>query len=162
MVDQHSIALDVKDKGPVRQQVRQATLGRSGDETMTRPKLVQRIVISLIGLAALLFSTVSAQATTFLASAPDFPVMPGLEEEVDRAVVFDKPTGRIIEAYVKGQAAGSDILTYYARTLPQFGWQAEEKPKHRSHYKRAGEKLTLTIFDLGHGQTRLQIRIEPA
>ena len=47
----------------------------------------------------------------------------GLTEDVDAALVFDKPSGRIIEAFATGALTRAEVTAFYARTLPELGWR---------------------------------------
>ena len=81
----------------------------------------------------------------FLKAIADLPLMPGLEEVEDASVVFDKPSGRIVEAFAKGAVGRSDVAGFYDKTLPQLGWQAEGG----GSYWREGERLTLDVTESG-------------
>ncbi len=59
----------------------------------------------------------------FFSSLNDVPLMQGMEEVESRAISFDKPGGRISEAYaVIYDLKKIDILYFYQQTLPQLGW----------------------------------------
>ncbi len=61
--------------------------------------------------------------TRFFSSLNDVPLMQGMEEVETRAISFDKPGGRISEAYaVIDDLKKMDILYFYQQTLPQLGW----------------------------------------
>src|SRR3546814_20540062 len=53
----------------------------------------------------------------------DLPLMPGLAVDESAEVLFDKPTGRIVEATAGGEVAAADIRSFYGATLPELGWQ---------------------------------------
>jgi hypothetical protein len=38
-------------------------------------------------------------------------------------MAFDKPSGRIVEAYAHGAVETAAVRRFYRRTLPQLGWQ---------------------------------------
>lgn len=59
----------------------------------------------------------------FLSSLPDVPLMPGFEEMEADLTLFDKPDGRIVEAYALGpRTSAVDVTDYYRTILPRFGW----------------------------------------
>jgi hypothetical protein len=93
---------------------------------------------------------------TFVAEIPDLPLMPGLEEVPDAAVVFDKPAGRIVEAYAEGAVTRAAVAAFYARTLPQLGWRALGP----EGYSREGERLSVVLLGVD-GDLVVRFTIEP-
>jgi hypothetical protein len=77
----------------------------------------------------------------FLHEVEDLPLMPGLRETADAAVVFESPPGRIVVAYATGAVGGEAVFSFYAESLPQLGWRQEE----RGLFRRDGETLTLEV-----------------
>ena len=51
-----------------------------------------------------------------------YVLMPGLVEVPDTKVIFDGPSGRIVEIIVIGNVELDKINTFYATALPQLGW----------------------------------------
>ena len=82
-----------------------------------------------------------AGAAEFLRDVDDLPLMPGLYEELDRGVVFDKPGGRVVEALASGRVARAAFDAFYAETLPALGWQRLAPAR----WQRDGEQLRLEI-----------------
>ena len=63
------------------------------------------------------------QEAEFFDTIDDLPLMPGLKEIPSESVYFDKPEGRIIEAFAEmHHVSQKDVLLYYQGSLPQFGW----------------------------------------
>jgi hypothetical protein len=91
--------------------------------------------------AALAFAPLIASAQGFLAAAVDVPLMSGLTEVEGLGVVFDKPSGRIVEAYAVGSLTTALVDDYYKAALPQFGWL----PQGDRLFERQNERLRLTI-----------------
>ena len=56
----------------------------------------------------------------------DIPLMAGLEENVEEALVFDSPDGRIISAIASGAVRGQEVFDYYKVVLPSLGWQVNK------------------------------------
>ena len=82
----------------------------------------------------------AAEATAaFMAGVADLPLMPGLAEVPDAGVVFDKPAGRIVEAYAEGAVSRAAVTAFYLGTLPNLGWRA----KAEALFQREGELLRL-------------------
>lgn len=72
----------------------------------------------------------------------DVPLMPGLEEILDRSMVFDKPEGRIVESVAAGEEGDlKGIRDFYSQTLPQLGWREISQ----DIYIREDEQLRMTL-----------------
>ncbi len=97
----------------------------------------------LVGLAAvlLLVAGVAGAAQRYLADVVDLPLMPGLWEVPGAGMVFDKPSGRIVEAEARGPESPAAVRAYYADALPPLGWQAESD----NVFRRDGEVLRIEI-----------------
>ena len=76
--------------------------------------------ICVIGILA---ATMTLAADRFVSGIADLPLMPGLDEVDDSAVVFSKPEGRIIEVSAYGAVTRDAVRAFYDRTLPQLGWR---------------------------------------
>ncbi len=84
----------------------------------------------------------------FLTALQDVPLMPGLKEQVDQSIVFDKPSGRIAESTAYGQAASAgEIHRFYRRTLPQLGWSLMSDET----FVRRDERLRITVAQVKDG-----------
>ncbi len=71
----------------------------------------------------------------------DLPLAPGLVERTDQSIVFDKPSGRLIELMaVSDQADPAMIYRFYERSLPPLGWQR----KSDNIFSRQGERLKIS------------------
>jgi len=97
------------------------------------PRLLLLACLGLAGLGR------AAATDSFVVGIDDMPLMPGLTQLADRNVVFDAPSGRIVEAYAEGPIAREAVRNFYARTLPQLGWRTQGA----DHYVRDGETLRL-------------------
>ncbi|MBI3441556.1 MAG: hypothetical protein HY052_07120 [Proteobacteria bacterium] len=75
----------------------------------------------------------------------DLPLMPGMVEKADDAVVFDKPGGRIIETISEIAATPAEINKFYTDTLPPLGWE----PLPHSVFVRENESLQLNMEKKG-------------
>ena len=94
----------------------------------------------------------------FFSSLRDIPLMEGLIEIEENITTFDKPDGRIIDAYAAIENTNQDnILTYYNATLPQFGWSKTET----NIFYRNREFLELS-FETNEGTSVLKISIRPS
>lgn len=99
----------------------------------------------------------SSAGPVFFEALRDVPVMPGLTELPEQAVVFDKPDGRIAESVaLRNGATQAGIEAFYLRTLPQLGWS----PAGANAYVRGGESLSLS-FPADEGSSLVRFRIVP-
>ncbi|QJE74707.1 hypothetical protein HHL28_18060 [Aerophototrophica crusticola] len=85
----------------------------------------------------------------FVPGTEDVPLAPGLEIPAEQSVVFDQPSGRIVEATASGPAEPAAVERFYAESLPQLGWKAAGKGR----WTRAEETLSLTIARQGRTTT---------
>jgi hypothetical protein len=56
----------------------------------------------------------------------DMPLLEGLSENLEGAMLFDSPDGRIINAEATGDIPGARIFAYYKVVLPSLGWKVTE------------------------------------
>ncbi len=112
-----------------------------------------RTLFVLMALAAPAF----AEAPRFFSVIQDVPLMPGLVELGEQAVVFDKPGGRFAEslADLGGQSA-EEVAAYYAVSLPQFGWDRAGA----NRYEREGEVLAFE-FEQSAGRGLVRVSLSP-
>lgn len=101
------------------------------------PRLLILFVCLVLGLGR------AAASGPFVIGIDDLPLMPGLTQLADRNVVFDAPSGRIVEAYATGAVAAEAVREFYAGTLPQLGWRGIGGDR----YVREGETLRLEFPD---------------
>jgi hypothetical protein len=96
----------------------------------------------------------------FFSSAGDLPLMPGMTENVDEAVVFDQPGGRIVEVAgtLPTGTPSSAVTAFYDQTLPQLGWR-QDGP---AAYVRERERLVIQFGTQTGGPLRVRLAIQPA
>ena len=102
-------------------------------------------------------SPASEGGTRFVAGMGDVPAMPGLEAAGVAPLVFDKPSGRIVEAVLQGPVAPDAVRAFYARTLPQLGWRRQTDGR----FVREGEELRLEFTNAGAGRTMVRLVLMP-
>ncbi len=107
-----------------------------------------RVAMLVIGLG-LLSMSLRAQDSGFIEQVTDLPLMPGLSEVRDAGVVFDKPDGRIVEAYAEGDVERDAVIGFYRDTLPQLGWTRAKTAGAAATFRREGENLALDFLDGG-------------
>ncbi|RED46226.1 hypothetical protein [Aestuariispira insulae] len=119
---------------------------------MMNPLLITRLLTALF-LLAITAAPLRAQdaAEGFLPGFEDVPVQSGLIVDEEGTVVFDSPSGRIVEVYATGPLAPESVLEFYGATLPEMGWQ----PVTRQRFQRENEQLSIDFFD---DQSNLSVR----
>lgn len=100
--------------------------------------------LSWLVILALLTAPAAAQAVgAFVTGAGDLPLMAGLVENPEAGLVFDKPEGRIVEAWAWGAVERSAVEAFYAETLPALGWTRGSALE----FTREDEALRITITE---------------
>ncbi len=113
------------------------------------------IVLALLCLAA---QPAQAGKGQFFEALYDVPVMPGLEELPDQAMLFDKPDGRIASVVAASKTVGeADIRRFYEETLSQMGW----KKSTQNQYVRGPDRLSLEVVKRPP-MTVVHFTLEPA
>lgn len=99
----------------------------------------------------------SYQEPQFFTTLNDVPLMPGLQEITEQAVLFDKPGGRIAESTAATEAHNAEaIRNFYDRTLPQLGWSREGA----NVFTRQDEQLEVNIEESA-GYNIVHITVRP-
>ena len=111
--------------------------------------LGSRLAALVIAFALMLGPAGAVAEEGFFSTVNDLPLMPGLSEIEAATTVFDKPGGRIVEAYAEGRAQPQAIWRFYDRTLPQLGWQR----RSRGRFVRDGELLSIQVTAAGQSRT---------
>ncbi len=119
--------------------------------------LILLLAASAFGAQGPAPAALAEEAAAFMAGVADLPLMPGLAEVPDAGVVFDKPAGRIVEAYAEGAVSRAAVTAFYLGTLPNLGWRA----KAEALFQREGELLRLGfVGDDGALVVRFTLRPE--
>jgi hypothetical protein len=93
----------------------------------------------------------------FLSSLNDIPLMPGMTEVEDEAVVFDKASGRIGESLaIAENLESSEISRFYSLTLPQMGWLETQE----GSFVRQDERLRISVA-AAQGQNLVRFMVTP-
>jgi hypothetical protein len=100
---------------------------------------MKNFILSFI-LFLLLATPALAANTAYSAVIEDLPLMPGMTEMTDTAIVFDKPGGRLVETSARTDKKAADVLQFYATALPALGWTASGN----GVYTRDLETLTVS------------------
>lgn len=100
-------------------------------------------MIRFIALLMLAVSVLSAPAMArdYFSAVEDLPLMPGMEEQEDKTVVFDSPQGRIVEMTAITKSDAQQVLQFYSGTLEPLGWSMVGATGNV--YSREREELTI-------------------
>ncbi|MFN4088753.1 MAG: hypothetical protein ACK4QW_06865 [Alphaproteobacteria bacterium] len=112
-----------------------------------RASILALVVALTAGLLAAP-ATVRADGPGFVGGFEDLPLMPGLWVDERAGVLFEKPSGRIVEAVAGGTVAAADIRSFYGATLPELGWSPVPAVGGAGLlYRRSAEMLHIEIRD---------------
>lgn len=100
-----------------------------------------------VAAGMLLAGQLAAAQQLFFTAVSDLPLMPGLADAADAALVFDAPGGRIVELAAAGAVSPEAVRAFYVATLPQLGWA----PLADDRWTREGEELALEIEAAAEG-----------
>jgi len=93
------------------------------------------------------FYMMVAQAA-FLSAVPEIPLAPGMKENTQSTLIFDKAEGRIIASEALTDRSTDEILTFYRSVLPNLGWAPSgngwTKPNELK-FHRSGEALIIRV-----------------
>lgn len=100
----------------------------------------------------------------------DLPLLKGLSENNDAAMLFDSPDGRIINAQAAGEISAIQIFEYYKVVLPSLGWRVtedhmsgltcEKGAKYCISARREKEGLALNIHENG-ARSKINYALSP-
>ena len=128
---------------------------------------LRRTIMIWLGAALLWPAALAAQPLVFLSVIDDVPLMAGLREVPDSAVVFDKPEGRIVEVQAAGALEVAAVASFYRQSLPQFGWSPDPAAKESSTrrlirltFVRDSERLTVEV-ERADGKTAASFALAP-
>jgi len=105
------------------------------------------LCLTLFLAATVFFAPAKAEETAYLSGIEDVPLMEGLAEDTEAGVVFDKPSGRIVEAVAAGKPSPEDVMKFYRATLPELGWKVGMilSGTDSIMFQRDQETLTLSL-----------------
>jgi hypothetical protein len=112
-------------------------------------------ILAVLLLSAPPLQSSAAAASAFLNELEDLPLPPGLTE-MPGGVLFDSPTGRIVEASAQGETGAEAVLAFYAQALPELGWQKVGP----SAYRRDNELLKIEV-DSKHRPLLVRFSVVP-
>lgn len=127
---------------------------------------VIRICFMLLALAvaparseaqSLLQTPAQTAETRFFSVLEDIPLMPGLVELAEEAMVFDKPEGRVVEAAAITEEKNTNkIKGFYQTILPQLGWVSAGD----GIFRRGDETLEIDVSSQ-EALSLLKVRVFP-
>lgn len=96
----------------------------------------------LVFIALLIASPpAAAEKTHYSEIISDLPLMQEMVEDPAAAVVFDTPSGRILQTLVSARGLSWDVLAFYDRVLPPLGWEKTGPAR----YLRDNEILAIAL-----------------
>jgi hypothetical protein len=98
---------------------------------------------ALAFLLTVAMAATGAADTAFVSGIDDLPLMAGLVEEQGAALVFDSPSGRVVETEASGPLSRAEVMAFYATTLPELGWRRQGE----AVFTRDRETLTLELAE---------------
>lgn len=115
------------------------------------------VALQKCGIALTLGMTVALQPPlafadhrqAFVGGLEDLPLMDGLAEDRSAGLIFDKPDGRLVDAFAFGQLSADAVRAFYRDTLPELGWRAVGPLA----FEREGERLRIDIENAENGVT---------
>ena len=99
----------------------------------------------------------SSSNKSFVPSLPDVPLPKDFEVDPTTGSFFDSAEGRIAEMYAAGFKKPDEVVSYYNKTLPQFGWENIDN----SSFSKDGEVLTITP-EKGQYLTTVKYQLRPS
>ncbi|WP_421883127.1 hypothetical protein [Pacificispira sp.] len=103
----------------------------------------RRLAWTVFAVATVISTALAgAGAQSFIEGSEDLPLAPVLEAVDEAGMVFDSPSGRIVEAFATGDTDRQEVLAFYAETLPSLGWEQLADGR----YRREGERLAIDFF----------------
>ena len=114
------------------------------------------VFVRLLILVLLTAPAAAQLAGAFVSGTEDLPLMAGLVESPEAGLVFDKPEGRIVEAWASGAVERGAVEAFYAETLPALGWI----PAGALEFTREDEALRITITEEG-GAVTVRFSLSP-
>lgn len=115
-------------------------------------------LLAIVGLSVLLAGPATAADPVYLSAVADLPLPPGLVEDVEAGVSFDKVEGRIVEALASGSVAPAAVTAFYRTALPGLGWRQLASEGSGSRWQRDAEILSVDILDGGGKGKPLVVR----
>ena len=122
------------------------------------PRII--LAVAIVAIARMV-GAASRADDGFLTVADDLPLMAGLVENVEAGVLYDKPSGRIVEAYASGALSAYDVVRFYASTMPELGWRRQRMVATNDlEFERDGERLTIEVRQLA-GELTVRFSLAP-
>lgn len=116
--------------------------------------MIKKITTLLI----IMFTSFAIAQDGTLMSDLDLPLMDGLKENRDAALLFDSPGGRIINAEALGTLRAKEVNDFYRMVLPSLGWKinmnkagCDAEAEYCLFANREKESLTLNVIEGSDG-----------
>ena len=110
--------------------------------------LIKFIIPTIITICMIFVPLNLYASPKFIPGINGLPLMSGFEVIPETQVVFNTPSGRIIEVSVIGKLPPIKILPFYKATLSQLGWVHISDNK----FLRENDLLKVEVVDNQNGQ----------
>ena len=105
-----------------------------------------KIIVSLF-LLTFLIIPLPVFSQKYLSVESDLPLPPGLVEELDSSLSFNKLEGRIVESEARGKLSKDAVVSFYNTTLPRLGWKKHNTGGYLFSWLRSGEVLQIVFVE---------------
>jgi hypothetical protein len=116
--------------------------------------MIKKIIVIL----AMIFTFPALAQEGTLLNDLALPLMDGLEENREAALLFDSPDGRIINAEAHGSLGAQEVNNFYRMVLPSLGWKmnvdksnCDASAQYCLFANREQESLTLNVIENAAG-----------
>ena len=123
--------------------------------------LMNRMLSAVVMFVALSAQVQAGQIERYFVVAPGIPVAEGLLEDATHRMVFDSPSGRIVETAASGSVDWAVIEKFYLATLPELGWVLSQRDHRALSFQRDREQLILKQTRKIGAQILVELTIKP-
>jgi hypothetical protein len=103
--------------------------------------IVSFFLLTFLGIPLPVFSQ------KYLSVESDLPLPPGLVEELDSSLSFNKLEGRIVESEARGKLSKDAAVSFYNTTLPRLGWKKHNTGGYLFSWLRSGEVMQIAFVE---------------
>mgnify|MGYP001545771459 CR=1 FL=1 len=103
----------------------------------------------------------SAQTITYVEGFDALPVMVGMAQ-TDQSLIFDTPSGRILQAHLVGDVTYNASVEFYRATLRSLGWTQDSTSNDGLIFTREDETLRVEWSEAATGGLGITFELNPA
>ncbi len=83
----------------------------------------------------------------FVQGSEDIPLLAGMEKVEDEGLGFDTSAGSIIATNYKSEIDLEKVQKFYVKTMPQLGWNIDQKTIGKVIFSRENENLEIEFVN---------------